>query len=269
MTVIQALLIGLVSACSSATIEGGWLGECKIREPVVTGALVGMILGDVKQGLIIGAQLELIWMGTASIGPVAGLAIGPGGTIGTAVALSTGAGIEAAMLFGVPVSVLLQFIQSLIDTAYSAPMHTVDKLIDQGGQERRIIWIHWLCGIITAFFYWMLTFVALYFGNDAINAVVTNLPDWVSAGLGAVAKVLPAYGFALLLNLLLEKNLIPYFILGFCLSAYLGLSMVGTAAVSAALAWIIYIERSRKMKLAPAAENAAAPEEDEEEGDEL
>lgn len=239
MSLIQAALIGVVAAISY--LEGGWLGECKLREPVVTGCLVGIILGDVKQGLIIGAQMELIWMGAASIGPTAGLSIGIGGTIGAAVALSTGSGIEVALAFGVPVSILMQFLQTLIDTAYSAPMHTVDKLIDEGGKERNIVWIHYFCGILTFFVYFLLTFVALYFGNDVINAVVSNIPEWASGGLNAIAKLLPALGFALLLNLLLETDLIPYFIIGFVLAAYLGMSMLGVAAVSIAIAWVIYI----------------------------
>ena len=71
--------------------------------------LVGLILGNVKEGLIIGAQLELIWMGTASIGPTAGLSIGTGGTIGTAVAFVDGSGIEVAISCSVPVSILMQF----------------------------------------------------------------------------------------------------------------------------------------------------------------
>ena len=264
MTVLQALLCGII--CAISATEGGWLGECKLREPVVTGFLVGLVLGDYRQGLIIGAQLELIWMGTASIGPVAGLAVGPGGTIGTAIALTTGSGVEAAMMFGVPVSILLQFIQSLIDTAYSLPMHTVDKQIDEGNQEKKIIWIHWGCVVITCTFYCLLTFLVLYFGNDTINWIVNNLPDWVNNGLSAVSVVLPALGYALLLNLLLEKDLIPYFIIGFCLAAYLGLSMVGVAAISIGLAWIIYIERKRKPAVAVVAETV---DEDEEEGDEL
>jgi mannose/fructose/N-acetylgalactosamine-specific phosphotransferase system component IIC len=269
MSALQAALIGVVCALSSATIEGGWFGECKIREPIVTGALVGMILGNVKQGLIIGSQLELIWLGTASIGPVAGLSVGPGGTIGTAIALSTGAGVEAAMAFGVPVSVLLQFVQSLIDTAYSAPMHKVDQYIDEGGKEKQIIWIHWLCGILTFAFYWALTFVALYYGNGAINAMVNNLPSWASNGLAAVAKVLPALGFALLLSLLLEKDLIPYFMIGFALAAYLNMTMVGVAIVSIALAWIIYLSRVNTLNKAAAAQPAAAASETKDEEDEL
>ena len=255
MSALQAALIGVVAALS--VLEGGWLGECKLREPVVTGFLVGLILGNVKEGLIIGAQLELIWMGTASIGPTAGLSIGTGGTIGTAVALSTGSGIEVAMAFGVPVSILMQFLQTLVYAAYSGPMHTVDKLIDEGGKDKQIIWIHWLCGILTFLIYLSLTFVALYFGNEAINVIVNNLPAWMTNGLNAVAKVLPALGFALLMNLLLEQDLIPYLIIGFALTAWLGMSMIGVAAVSVALAWIIYLLKRDQLN------SASEPEEEE------
>ena len=271
MTALQALLVGII--CGISQIDGYWLGEGKFREPVVTGALVGLVLGNLKQGLIIGAQLELIWMGTAAIGPVAGLAVGAGGTIGTAVALSTGSGVEAAMMFGVPVSVLMQFVQSLIDTGWSIPMHKVDKLIDEGGKEKQIIWIHWLCGIVLFAMYTLLTFIALYAGNDTINAIVNGLPDWTNTGLAAVAKVLPALGFALLLKLLLTRELVPYFIIGFCLSAYLNMTLIGVTAMSIALAAIIYIERKHGGPiLAKATSDAAQSSEqddDEEEGDEL
>ncbi len=270
MSVLQAMLIGVV--CAFSMLEGGWLGECKLREPVVTGCLVGLILGDVKQGLIIGAQLELIWMGTASIGPVAGLAIGPGGTIGTAIALTSGAGVEAAMMFGVPVSVLMQFFQSILDTSFSFPMHTVERLIDEGGKERQIVGIHYLYGVIQFLIYFVLTFVVMYFGNDSISVIVNNLPEWANSGLSAVALVLPALGFALLLSLLLETSLVPYFVLGFALSAYLGLPMVGVAGVAIAIAAIIYIERTYAAKNAPTLATAPAASfdfDDEEEGDEL
>lgn len=53
MSVLQAILIALIAAVSRC--EGDWLGECKLREPIVTGFLVGLALGDVKTGLIIGA----------------------------------------------------------------------------------------------------------------------------------------------------------------------------------------------------------------------
>lgn len=247
MTLLQAILIGVVAAFSQ--IEGGWLGECKLREPVVTGALVGLIMGDLKQGLLIGAQLQLIFMGAAAIGPTAGLSVGPGGTIGAAIALTTNSGIEVAMTFAVPVSVLLQFINTIIDTLYSPLMHKVDNLIDEGNQERKIVGIHYMCGLIIFSVYWLLTFVALYFGNETISLIVDNIPEWVTNGLNAVAKVLPAMGFALLLNLLMEKEVIPYLIIGFALTAWLDMSMIAVATISLAIALIMYQIKTKELEL--------------------
>lgn len=238
MSLFQAILIGLVAAVSQ--LEGGWLGEAKVREPVVTGALVGLILGDLKQGLIIGAQLQLIFMGAAAIGPTAGLSVGPGGTIGAAIALSTHTGVETAMIFAVPVSVLLQFIQTMIDTAYSPLMHKVDRLIDEGPNEKKIVFIHYSQLLVVGVVYFLLTFISLHFGKEMIEGIVNNIPEWASNGLNAVAKILPALGFALLLNLLSSKKLIPYFIIGFGLAAWLNVSMIGVAAFSVALALIMY-----------------------------
>ncbi|MBU3183143.1 PTS sugar transporter subunit IIC [Clostridium psychrophilum] len=129
MTLIQALLIGCVAALTN--LDGNFFGEMKFREPIVTGFLVGLILGDVQKGLIIGASLQVIWMGATAIGPTAQLDIGAGGTIGVAVALLTGKGAEVAITFGLPVAVMMQFLNTLLMTSYSLLMHRVDNLIDE------------------------------------------------------------------------------------------------------------------------------------------
>ena len=58
MSLVQAILIGCV--CALTQLEGDWLGECKLREPVITGFLVGLIMGDVAKGLFIGGSLQLM-----------------------------------------------------------------------------------------------------------------------------------------------------------------------------------------------------------------
>ncbi len=95
---------------------------------------------------------------------------------------------------------------------------------------------------------------------------MNGLPEWANTGLSAVAKVLPALGFALLLNLLLDKKLIPYFIIGFCLSAYLNMSLIGVFAISYDIAYIIYIERKNKTNFAL---SINVKDNSEDEGDEL
>lgn len=248
MSLIQALLIGVVAALTK--IEGGWLGECKLREPIVTGFLVGLILGDMTKGLVIGAQLQLMWMGAVGIGPTAQLDIGTGGTIGVAAAITTGTGAETAIMFGVPVAILMQFIAAALMTMYSGFMAKVDTDIDNM-KLSSISRYHYLIGICDFTMYAALTFVAMYFGNDAINAVVNNLPDWANAGLTAVSVMLPCVGFALLLNIIMEKSLTPYFIIGFIPAAFVGhdLNMIAIVAIAFAIAWIIFQLRSKSDSL--------------------
>lgn len=257
MSVVQAILIALVAAVSRS--EGDWLGECKLREPIVTGFLVGLILGDVKTGLMIGAALQLMWMGAVGIGPAAQLDIGIGGTIGTAIAITTNTGAETAILFGVPVAVIMQFLNTLLMSAYSGVMLRVDKKIDQL-DFKGINRCHYFCGICTFLAYFLPTFFVMYFGNSVTETIVNNIPDWMNSGLGGVAALLPCLGFALLLNIIMEKRLIPYFILGFIPAAYVGfdLTMVAIGAMAVAIAAIIFMLRSDR----PVAVAAAASDDE-------
>ena len=237
MTAIQALLIGLVSALT--VLDGDFFGESKFREPLVTGFLVGLILGDVKSGLIIGAQLQLMWMGATSIGLRAQLDIGTGGTIGTAIALMTGSGTEVAVAFGIPVAILMQFLNTLKMTGYAGFMHKADKYAEEGN-EKGMIAVHYLCGLIEIVLYVIPTFVSVYFGNELIQVIVDNLPDWAMNGLTAVSALLPALGFAMLLQILIQVNLIPYFVAGFVLSAYLKMDMLAITLLAVAIAFVMY-----------------------------
>ena len=233
MSLVQAILIAIIAGVSRC--EGDWLGECKLREPIVTGFLVGLVLGDVKTGLIIGAELQLMWMGAVGIGPVAQLDIGIGGTIGTAVAITTGTGAETAILFGVPVAVIMQFLNTLLMSAYSGVMLSADKKID-ALDFRGIRWCHYFCGICTFLAYTIPTFIVMFFGNELIEGIVNNMPDWI--------------------------RLIPYFILGFIPAAYVGfdLTMVAIAAIAVAVAWIIFMLRSNEGTAKVAANTAADDE---------
>ena len=55
ITLWQAVLIALVAVLTE--LDGNIFGENKMREPIVTGFLVGLILGDVTKGLVLGAQM--------------------------------------------------------------------------------------------------------------------------------------------------------------------------------------------------------------------
>ncbi|AEB07808.1 phosphotransferase system PTS sorbose-specific IIC subunit [Coriobacterium glomerans PW2] len=243
ITLWQSICIGLVAAFTQ--FDGLILGESKFREPIVTGFLVGIVLGDVSKGLMLGAQMQLMWMGATAIGPTAGLDIGTGGTIGAAVAIATGTGIDSAIMFGVPISIIMQFLNSLLLTAYSGAMLIVDRAIEDL-KFTKIEIIHWSCAILTGLVYFGLTFILMFFGGGMIDIIVKSLPSWATAGLNGIAAILPALGFALLMQIILDASLIPYFIVGFVPAAFVGhdLSMIGMATIAVAIAMIVFALRS-------------------------
>ena len=56
----QALMVGLVGAIGTFDFQ---LGTLYAHRPIVLCPLVGLVLGDLQAGLMIGASLELLFMG--------------------------------------------------------------------------------------------------------------------------------------------------------------------------------------------------------------
>ena len=61
----QAILVGLVGAFGGLDYQ---LGTLYAFRPIVLCPLVGLVLGDLQTGLAVGASLELLFMGSVSIG---------------------------------------------------------------------------------------------------------------------------------------------------------------------------------------------------------
>ncbi len=63
---IKAILLGLVGIVG--VIDSRLIGRQNIGRPLILSTLAGLVLGDVRQGVILGASLELISMGFVAIG---------------------------------------------------------------------------------------------------------------------------------------------------------------------------------------------------------
>lgn len=61
----ETLLITLVAAIGFAH-DG--LGSFMYNRPIIMGPLVGLVLGDLRLGIMTGATLELVWLGAFPVG---------------------------------------------------------------------------------------------------------------------------------------------------------------------------------------------------------
>ena len=104
--IIESLLLGILAGF--AMWDGRVFGQQMLERPLVTGPIVGLILGDVQTGIIVGASIELVMMGIAGIGATTPPDVVAGGILGTAFAIMSGLSVEAAIALAFPIAMLAQ-----------------------------------------------------------------------------------------------------------------------------------------------------------------
>ena len=90
---------------TQAILVAIWAGICSLddvgpqmlRRPLLTGTVAGIIMGDMVQGLAIGATLELMWMGVGNVGAYSAPDIVAGAIIGVSLGISTDGGVATGV----------------------------------------------------------------------------------------------------------------------------------------------------------------------------
>lgn len=258
---LQALLVALwAGICSLDDV-----GPQMIRRPLLTGTVTGLIMGDLPQGLLIGATLELMWMGIGNVGAYSAPDVVTGAIIGTALGISSGGGVAAGIALAIPVALLSQQLLVLCRTANCALVPVAERMAEKGNFDGVIKLV-----IPPAFMYFLAravpAFLACYFGSDMVASVVDALPESVMSGLAVASKIVPAIGIALLLMMMLKQgNGWVFLLLGFTLSTYLGLSTLPITIIS--LAFAVLFDLASEKKAAPAVAAGTAATDDEEDYD--
>ncbi|KAB1967419.1 PTS sugar transporter subunit IIC [Lacticaseibacillus paracasei] len=200
--------------------------------PVFGGAVTGLVMGDLKTGLIVGATLQLATLGVATYGGATVPDFLSGSIMGSAFAIMSGRGAAYGIGLAIPIGLLLTQMDILARMTNTIFQHHADRLAEKGdykGVERNNLY-----GIIPWTVSRMLpVFVGLFFGSAVVKAINAWIPAWLMVGLKTAGIILPAMGIAILMRYLPLKRYFPYFILGFVLMAYFTktFSLLGTALV--------------------------------------
>lgn len=234
---IKAILVGLIAML--VTFE--WtLGSCLITRPIVTGVLVGLVMGDVQTGIIMGATLELAFIGAVTLGAAVPPDVITGGILGTAFAIATGKGAEVALTLAFPIATLFLMVDNCM-TLFVMPffLHKADKYVEEDNVTGMKL-MHFLGGfVVKSLPRGIFVAIALYLGSPFMQAILDKIPKFVQDGLVVAAGFIPALGIALLAQMILSKKFIAFFILGFALSAYLKIPMLGIAIFGTVIAIVL------------------------------
>lgn len=206
-----------------------------IHRPLVTGLVVGWILGDIPTGLVTGATLELVAMGMVPLAGAQPPNMVIGGVIGVSFAIISNLQPEAAVAIAIPFAIAAQGCVTLIFTAFSPLMHKADQWAEEGNTSA-ISMLNYLGMFTHGAFFALVTFLPIYFGASSAQAIVQSVPEWILGGLGVAGGMMPAIGFAMLLKIMLKKEYIAFLLVGFILVTYFQISILGLAVLAACIA---------------------------------
>lgn len=246
MDITLAVICGLLYYFGTQRI--GYTLTAALGSGIFVGFVLGLYFGDVAKGLIIGANIQLVYLGIIMTGGNVPADAALAACIALPIALSTGLDAKAAVALAVPFGVLGVFIDQIRRTSNSIWVRKADDYAAQGN-EKGIFNCAFTYPAITAFVLrFVPVFVITLFGSDAVAALLEFLPTWVITGFSVAGGILPAMGFAIIIVTIGKPSLLPYFFIGFFAVAYLGINTMAAAVFGTCIALLNIFQAKEKLK---------------------
>ena len=243
MSIFQALLLelfGWMSSIYSPVLCGGLGGWYTLGRPLVSGMVIGIIMGDVQTGIIMGAAIQMLYIGLVTPGGAMPADVNFASWIGIPLAMAAGAGTEFALALAVPLSTLGVFAVYGLCAINLFFVHKQDAYIESGELDKaaRIPIVGQITNIVLRF---IPILVINYFGADLVTKLVEIMPLWLTDILQIFANMLPLVGFMLLMRTLVKKDLdLIYFVLGFILVSVANIGMIPIVIAALVIAYLKY-----------------------------
>lgn len=262
MTVFQAVLIALLYYIANSPWPFGGLGNYAIiYRPMVAGLVVGIILGDPVTGTIVGATINLMYIGFISAGGSMPADMSLAGILGTALAITGNLQPEPAVAIAVPLGLLGSLVWVGRLTLDSAFVRVADKYVEEGRPDK--VWIANI--LLPQIVLFLITavpcFIAAYFGANYIAGAIQSLGGNFLRILSLIGGMLPAVGIGMMLLAIFKGEARVFFFLGFLAAAYfklgtlpLGLIFLCVAVIYVGLKYGKTEEAAVNASTAPAAE---------------
>lgn len=213
-SVIQVILIFIVTFIA-AIDQFSFLES--LYQPIVMGPIVGAILGDLQTGLIVGATYQLMTIGNMPVGGAQPPNAVIGGIMSVIFAITAGFEPNAAVAAAIPFALLGQYGVTLIFTIMAPLMAKADQYAAEAnpkGIERLNYGAMAALGAIFG-----LIVVLFFIGGATFGTqIVEKIPDTLMHGLGVAGGMMKYVGFAILLRLMISRDLWGFFFAGFAIA---------------------------------------------------
>ncbi|NMP26913.1 PTS mannose/fructose/sorbose transporter subunit IIC [Rahnella sp. SAP-1] len=242
ITTLQIVLIFIVACIAGME---SILDEFQFHRPLVACTLIGLVLGDMKTGIIIGGTLEMIALGWMNIGAAVAPDAALASIISTILVIAGGQSIGAGIALAIPLAAAGQVLTIIVRTITVAFQHAADKAAEKGNLSA-ISWIHVSALILQAMRIAIpAVIVGVSVGTSVVQSMLSSIPVVVTSGLNIAGGMIVVVGYAMVINMMRAGYLMPFFYLGFVTAAFTNFNLVALGVIGMVMA-VLYIQLSPK-----------------------
>lgn len=258
ITVLQLVLMFIV-ACVAGMASV--LDEFQFHRPLVACTLVGIVLGDMKTGIIIGGTLEMIALGWMNIGAALAPDAALASIISTILVIAGHQSIGAGIALAIPLAAAGQVLTIIVRTITVGFQHAADKAAENGNLSA-ISWLHCTALVLQAMRVAIpVAIVAISVGTSEVQSMLDAIPEVITSGLNIAGGMIVVVGYAMVINMMRAGYLMPFFYLGFVTAAFTNFNLVALGIIGTVMA-ILYIQLSPKYNRTAGGQTRAAANND-------
>ena len=224
INLIQIILVTLVAFVAGMASV---LDERQFHRPLVACTLTGIAMGNPTVGIMVGGSLELIALGWMNVGAAMAPDSALASTVSTVIAVasvgdasSTKSAIAAAIGVAVPLAVAGQALTIFVRTIAIFFAHQADRYAEQANY-RGIAVMHFtalgLQGLRVAI---PTAAVAALASGDTVKNALDVIPKVITDGLNIAGGFIVVVGYAMVINMMKARKLMPFFFLGFVFATF-------------------------------------------------
>ena len=200
--------------------------------PIVTAVVTGLLLGDIKTGIIMGASLEAFFMGISAIGGSVPADACASAIIAVASTVLTGADVETGLALAVPIGTIMASVNELYKPVLASFAPYWEKVCAKGDVGSYKIQLTAFALLVDRLPQAIIIFLAVAFGVEGLQAFLASMPGFVMRGMSAASSMMTGVGFAILTAMIWDAQIGVFFFAGFVMAKYMGLPTLAIAILA-------------------------------------
>ena len=212
LTFILVVLVAFIAGVASV------VDERQFHRPLVACTLTGIALGSPTVGIMVGGSLELLALGWMNVGAAMAPDSALASTISAIVVIQGHQDITTGIAIAVPLAAAGQVLTIFVRTITVFFQHQADNFA-KTANFRGIELMHLSGMALQGLRVAIPTAIVALISSEELTRLLGMIPEQVTIGLRIAGGMITVVGFAMVINMMRSKALMPFFFLGFIAAA--------------------------------------------------